>query len=206
MSQARSVPADPSVLVEPEPIEVEELSPTDSGTVQGEASSPNVSETAHGEDTPSRLAVSEVLESIPEPKRTELIHSVIASSWAGPLPPPEILDKYKNVISSLPERLVAQWEEEGGHRRSLDRADQSFFHDRVRYAQQTERQGLWLGFSVVVAVLLAGLLAMFWQQPWLAGTIVSLDLLGLAGLFVYGRKQVDGVRDQTPKGDGARAE
>jgi uncharacterized membrane protein len=47
--------------------------------------------------------------------------AVIVATYAGPLPPPQILAGYKEVIPDLPERLVRAWEDEAKHRRDLER-------------------------------------------------------------------------------------
>lgn len=43
--------------------------------------------------------------------------------WAGPLPPPETLDQFSNVVENGAERIVAAWEKETAHRHKLEKWD-----------------------------------------------------------------------------------
>jgi uncharacterized membrane protein len=45
-----------------------------------------------------------------------------ATSFSGPLPPPDLLAEYEQVIPGLADRIVRMAEEEGRHRRWLQRA------------------------------------------------------------------------------------
>lgn len=50
---------------------------------------------------------------------------------SGPLPAPETLAEYNEVLPGLAERIVAAFEEEGRHRRECDRFDQAQLEKQV---------------------------------------------------------------------------
>lgn len=49
------------------------------------------------------------------------IHVESSSSFSGPLPPPDLLAEYNQVLPGLAERIVAMTEAEGENRRALQR-------------------------------------------------------------------------------------
>jgi len=49
------------------------------------------------------------------------IHVSESSSFSGPLPPPDLLAEYEAVVPGLADRIVRMAEDEGGHRRKMQR-------------------------------------------------------------------------------------
>ena len=53
-------------------------------------------------------------------------------SWEGPLPPPATLRALNEVVPGLAERIVAQFEAEGEHRRQIEKRTQTLpFIDQI---------------------------------------------------------------------------
>jgi uncharacterized membrane protein len=48
-------------------------------------------------------------------------HTVIASTYSGPLPSPEMMERYEAVVPGSAERIITQFEEQGRHRRTLEK-------------------------------------------------------------------------------------
>lgn len=46
---------------------------------------------------------------------------VVADYWSGPLPSPETMADYNDVIPDGANRIVTAWEEESAHRRTMER-------------------------------------------------------------------------------------
>ncbi|HET6762375.1 MAG TPA: DUF2335 domain-containing protein [Longimicrobiaceae bacterium] len=46
---------------------------------------------------------------------------VISESFDGPLPPPSLLKQYEAVVPGLAHEIIADWREEGRHRRWVER-------------------------------------------------------------------------------------
>lgn len=45
----------------------------------------------------------------------------IEMMWSGPLPPPQVLQSFNDVVPNGAERIIAAWERETEHRHSMDR-------------------------------------------------------------------------------------
>ncbi|WP_390888754.1 DUF2335 domain-containing protein [Devosia neptuniae] len=64
----------------------------------------------------------------PPPDQQEVVHpsgkiTHVETQWAGPLPPPAILDGFNHVAENGAERIFKQWETESEHRRMMERRD-----------------------------------------------------------------------------------
>lgn len=92
-------------------------------------------------------------------------------------PPPEMLEKYAQVDSTFPSRLIGLAEEEGRHRRKLEKRLMNFsvFLDTL---------GILLGFAAVAGVLYVGYLFMKNNNPNSGATIITGISVALAFAFI----------------------
>jgi uncharacterized membrane protein len=103
-----------------------------------------------------------------------------ASSYSGPLPSPEHLRGYEEVLPGSADRILTMAEKQSDHRQEIEK-------DAVKGGARRSWWGLWLGFviSVLVLGLSGGLIVAGYQ---VAGTVLgSVDLVSLASVFVIGR-------------------
>lgn len=101
-----------------------------------------------------------------------------AGMFSGPLPPPELLRQYEEILPGLPERIVSSWEAESQHRRSLEN----------RAAGISER-GQWIAAALAVLFLgVSGLLIYFGQSAAGVALLVA-EIVGLVAVFVYDRRE-----------------
>ena len=109
-------------------------------------------------------------------RRTEHLQ---ASLFAGPLPPPEILEQYNRLVPDAAERILKMAEKQAAHRQGIERA-------AIQSELQREAWSLRFGTLILVlAFILAGIIG------WLGNTtgataIVLASLSALAGVFVTG--------------------
>lgn len=94
--------------------------------------------------------------------------SVVAASYEGPLPHPQILRQYDDLLPGLANRIVKMVEEEGIHRRGIEKIEQQHAHDMdKRYLNSivgTERWGQIFGFLIGIAGLAsASYVAVQWR-------------------------------------------
>lgn len=67
--------------------------------------------------------IDEALSAVPEEKR-EIIYTAIysqTSTYSGPLPAPEDLKRYDEVVAGAAERILRMAEENAEHRRQMER-------------------------------------------------------------------------------------
>ena len=108
--------------------------------------------------------------------------------WAGPIPPPELLAEYDQVIPNGAERILSMAEKQSDHRMRMEVAEVSSEHTLAQ-------RGLWIGMTVVFAVLvLTGYLA-YLGATTAAAVVASTDVVGLAAVFVYGSVRKRSARE-----------
>ena len=114
------------------------------------------------------------------------------AEFRGPLPPPEILQRYEEIHPGTAERVLQQFERETQHRHAIEKK----IVDTQLEAQRAEIPALRLGqaFGLVIALggILAGticiILAPTAGHAWAGASIAGSSLATLVGVFIYGRK------------------
>lgn len=116
--------------------------------------------------------------------------TVSAFKFTGPLPPPEMLNAYSVEAQAV---FLQMWVEEGKHRRSqevLAATRSSERNDRLdAQSGKLATRGQWMGWTIVLAVLGAGTLAIWLGHPWTGGALIGSDLLGVLVLFMGAQGQ-----------------
>lgn len=121
--------------------------------------------------------------SIPEVRemRREL-RAMRAEFFSGPIPPPDILAKYDDIIPNGAERILAMAEHQEIHRHEMEKAI-------VMADIQQSRLGLVLGFVVVMTMGIGGMI-LIWHGNDINGLAIVLSALaGLMGSFLYSVKK-----------------
>lgn len=105
-----------------------------------------------------------------------------AYSFSGPLPPPEILDKYNQVVPGLAERIISMAEQQGKHRQALERTvvDSNAFVQKV---------GPFLGFVVAMTAVAGGIELILRGRDGYGLAAIIAALASLAGVFIYGKSK-----------------
>ena len=97
---------------------------------------------------------------------------------SGPIPPPQVLQQYNNVVSDAAERIIRMAEKQSEHRIDLERK-----------VVDSNINKSYIGMVLATAIALYGLYIAkeisINGNPWAAGIIASLDLGGLIGVAVY---------------------
>lgn len=102
--------------------------------------------------------------------------------FSGPLPPPEILERYEKILPGAAERIISMAEKQSEHRKQLESIV-------IGTDTANSRMGLWFGLIIGLAGLAVSALVAIWGKEW-AGTIIgSATLVSLVGTFIYGSQQ-----------------
>ena len=106
--------------------------------------------------------------------------SLSVSAYSGPLPPPDVLQKYNEIEPGLVDRMVKMAESQAQHRQHLE---SSVILERSR----NERRGQTLGFVIALVAVVGsfGLIAMGKDAAGIGGLLGTIATL--AGVFVYSR-------------------
>lgn len=107
---------------------------------------------------------------------------VSASSFSGPLPPPDVLAAYERVLPGSADRIIRMAEDQGSHRRGLERQE-------LAANIRTQSQGQWLAF-VIALLVSAGGIYLLATGNGVSGLVALLTpLAGLVALFLVSRSR-----------------
>lgn len=130
--------------------------------------------------------VNEFIKSLPPDKQemaSQLIFAMeqsIETSYKGPIPPPDYLNGYKEVLPNAPERILTMAEEQQKHRMAMENMI-------VRRNLQLSERGQFFGFIIVLLFLIAAIYLALNNHETLAGIIMGTTLLGVLGVFVLNK-------------------
>lgn len=115
----------------------------------------------------------EEIEQLEKGDESRVTTNVYFSAWVSPLPPPEDLQKYNQIVQGAGERLLKMAEAEQSHRIYRERA-----------AISIGRWGLVVGAVVTVLIAVGGLWLVNNGRTWGGVSVIA----GVAGVFVWGTK------------------
>ncbi len=117
------------------------------------------------------------------------VNHVKASAFSGPLPPPDIMEGYNNIVPNAAERIITVFESEVKHRHDLERKQvEDENQDRIR-AHRLIMLGQVMGFILAVAFIASGTFLIFHNKQ-VSGTIVSTTaMLGIIAAFLNAHKK-----------------
>lgn len=105
-----------------------------------------------------------------------------AEHFAGPLPPPAVLQEYDQVLPGLAERIVTLAEKQSAHRQALEKG---VVEANIRNEARGQHYGLIIGLVIGVgALVLIGL-----GHSGIGLSIVIAELAAFVGVFIYGKRQ-----------------
>ena len=98
----------------------------------------------------------------------------------GPLPDPNTLAGYNNVVSGGAERIFKEFEEQSAHRRNMEK--------RVIVCDNMlSVTGQIIAFIICLLFGGAGVYLIIQGFQWAGSIIATFDLVGLVSVFVYGK-------------------
>jgi uncharacterized membrane protein len=131
-----------------------------------------------------------ILDDLPDEKRQVIIKSLVkvsfsssstSSTFSGPIPPPELLAGYNNVLTNGAERIVSMAEKQSNHRMQLE-------NYIVKEELRQSEKGQNYGFVIAIAGLLLASGSAILGYETFAGIFVTTGIVGLVTVFVIGKK------------------
>ncbi|WP_152669826.1 MULTISPECIES: DUF2335 domain-containing protein [Xenorhabdus] len=96
-------------------------------------------------------------------------------------PSPEVLKSYETILPGYAERVF-----------TLREKEQVFQHEKQNKALNgvinRDRRGQWMGFFITLFILIIATVFAFRGEILFAGTLITIDLVGLVSVFAIGRK------------------
>lgn len=112
--------------------------------------------------------------------RPQVMAMVSRSAFRGPLPPPSMLREYNDIVPGAAERILERSEKEQAHRHRVTEKS-------VDGAIGKDRRGQWMAFAITILILVIAVVFALRGETWFAGTLITVDLIGLASVFAIGR-------------------
>jgi len=103
-----------------------------------------------------------------------------AVAFSGPLPPPEVLARYNEVLPGAAERIIVMAENQSAHRRGLE----SKVVGGNVFAQNV---GMFLGFVVAMTSVIGGIWLASKGMPTYGLAAIISAIAAPAGVFVYAK-------------------
>jgi len=129
--------------------------------------------------------VSKILDDLPEDKRAELKSALAlsfeATYYKGPLPHPDILERFDELVENGAERIFSKFEKQSDHRRDIET---KVINAQIKESSRGQTFGLIIGLAFGIMAFIAALL----DHDAFASVFGGTTIVGLVGTFVYGKK------------------
>lgn len=107
------------------------------------------------------------------------------TSFTGPIPPPNFLELYEQLVPGSAKRFLDEPHLEAEHRRSLEKL-------MVEGKIKAHTRGQWMAFTLAVICVVGALTAMFYGYSFAGLGTLLIAVTGLVGVFIYGKYQNKG--------------
>lgn len=122
-----------------------------------------------------------------QPASMQVRQQVRQQVWVSPVPPPEELEKYRQVVPDSPERILRMAEVQAEHRQYCEKR-------MVRAHSRNSTLGVVFGFLLGLTAIGGGVYLVSIGQETTGLTALIAGVVSLVGVFVYGsRKRPDSV-------------
>ena len=92
-------------------------------------------------------------------------HSVSASLFSGPIPPPALMSEYAEIDPEFPRRFIEIFERQQAHDHEVEKAVISNNKEIILNNQNLLKRGQFFGFVLALVGLVGGLIASFLGSP-----------------------------------------
>jgi len=107
---------------------------------------------------------------------------LVSSQFSGPLPPPDALAHYNNIIPGAAERILRMAESEAENRHRNERKV-------VDNVVRSSFLGIFFAFASVVLMVVLAYFALIYEYPTVATSIVVINIASVAGIFIFFRNK-----------------
>lgn len=114
-------------------------------------------------------------------------------SFSGPIPPPEIMQGYENILKGSADRILSMAENQATHRMEIEKSV-------VKRSLNQKTLGLIMG-SVILVILGITVYFAVLGLVWLAGVLATTTFVAALTILIWGRtpSNKDDKEAETPK-------
>lgn len=124
-----------------------------------------------------------------------------STAWSGPLPPPFMLEEYKDILPNAPERIFEMTEKQVNHRIKMESNASNREDQQLKIAEQLapkeiqlqekdleiKSRGQWFGFIIVILLIVTAVISIVLKAPWQIPVTCFGIIVAVAGVFVIGK-------------------
>ncbi|HEY4524486.1 MAG TPA: DUF2335 domain-containing protein [Candidatus Paceibacterota bacterium] len=125
-------------------------------------------------------------------KNSVIVRQSSTQLFSGPLPSPEVLQKFDEIIPGAAERIIKMAEEQSAHRKELEKKVIESDIARSKWGQI-------LGFVIAILGLIVSAIVAIYSNAIAGGVIGIGTLASLVGVFMYGSKTRSQERESKSK-------
>ena len=111
--------------------------------------------------------------------------------FRGPLPPPEVLGLYEQVVPGVATAIVNQFTEQGNHRRACEKLELDADIHIAQRADGHVRRGQWLGFVIILTMLASGTWTIHAGHDLAGSAVVVTGIASVIAAFLKRDSQRD---------------
>lgn len=131
--------------------------------------------------SPDQSSASKILQS-------RQISTQIVKQYSGPVPSPEILAKFEEIVPGAAAKLVQLALTEAEHRHNIEKKQLDANIEFTREYFKDTKRGMAIALITTTLVLAIIVLALFLKQSIVAGIMGGSTIVALATVFVVGRR------------------
>lgn len=120
--------------------------------------------------------------------------ALVGAFWEGPLPPPNALREYEEIIPGSANRILESVEKQQEHSRNMERTV-------ITGNSKRAYLGLFFGFIISILGIGGGIYLIATGHDWAGLSLAGINLTGLVGVFVYGSKARRDERNRNAAGN-----
>jgi uncharacterized membrane protein len=128
----------------------------------------------------NEIAIVEQLEKLSPVQRKHVIQTVVKEEYSGPIPPPEMLKQFNDIIPDGADRIMKMAESQSMHRQEIEKM-------AVMSNVDNSKRGQRYALIISICILIAGLGNISFGNNWAGFSLVVGNIATLSGLFIYGK-------------------
>lgn len=103
----------------------------------------------------------------------------VTKTYSGPIPPPELLERYDQIVPGSAQTIIDQFTKQGDHRMSLEQLV-------IRADVQRSKWGLIAGFTLAIVTIIGSFYMMYLGKETVGFGGVLVAVGSLVTTFIYG--------------------
>jgi uncharacterized membrane protein len=130
-----------------------------------------------------------IFKGIPSEKKQQILSTMMMveqkfaiTHHSGPLPSPEVIEKYNSAITNGADRIMLMAEKQQEHRIELEKST-------IKEQLLQSRRGQTFGLIIGITSILASVTCILLGHDWPGAVIGAGGITGLVSVFVYGKRQ-----------------